>query len=167
MASGKTRVGRALAADLGWSFVDFDQMIESEQGRSVSDIFETHGEAHFRLLETQAAAKLLALDQVVLGSGGGWAARRGRLDELPPGTETFWLQVSTGEALRRASLEPGRRPLLDRPDAPEVAARLLEDRRPHYERADWAVDTDGATVEDVTARILEILSLKYPEMRTE
>jgi len=163
MGSGKTSVGRALAQRLGWRFVDFDAAIEAEQGARIAEIFEREGEAHFRRLEARVAERLLSERDVVLGSGGGWAAAPGRLASVPPGTATFWLKVSPEEAVRRIGRQPGRRPLLDRPDALEEARRLLLERSPRYGEASWTVDTDGSAVEDVTARILEILSREYPD----
>ena len=53
MGAGKTSVGRALAAQLGWSFVDLDAEIERSQKMAVRDIFVKSGEAHFRQLERE------------------------------------------------------------------------------------------------------------------
>jgi shikimate kinase len=162
MGAGKSRIGRALAAALGWRFVDFDDVVRAETGLAVPEIFATHGEAYFREAEARVGRRLLGEHEVVLASGGGWAAAPGRLDEVPPGTETFWLRVSIEEALRRVEREPGGRPLLDRADAPEAAARLLAVREPFYRLARFTVDTDRRSVEDVTAGILGILAAEHP-----
>jgi len=167
MGSGKTSVGMVLAERLGWRFVDFDHVIEAETGLSVADIFRQRGEAEFRGLEERVALRLLAERQVVLASGGGWAAAPGRLAQVPPGTATFWLQVSAPEAIKRAGVAAGTRPLLARPDAREEAARLIAARAPYYKDAMWAVDTERSTVEDVSARVLGILAEAYPELRTQ
>jgi shikimate kinase len=163
MGAGKTSVGEAVAARLGWRFVDFDRTIEETVGLTVHEIFATFGERVFREHEQRVADVLLREDGVVLGTGGGWAAAGGRLAKLPPGTETFWLLVSPVEALRRVSGEPGRRPLLDVEEPLREATELLQRRAAGYALARWTVDTDGSTVEDVTARILAILAAEYPE----
>lgn len=155
MASGKTSVGVALARALGWSFHDVDAAVEAEEGRSVARIFAESGEAHFRSAEARVAQRLLALDRVVLGSGGGWAAVPGRLDALPTGTLSVWLKVSPEEAVRRAGARPGARPLLDVSDPLAAARRLAGERAPLYARCALEVDTEGRTVEDVAARIVE------------
>lgn len=162
MGSGKTSVGRSLAYRLGWRFVDFDDEIVAAAGASVADIFAERGEPWFRDAEARVADRLLGEHNVVLGSGGGWAAAsEGRLLDLPRGTASFWLKVSPEEAVRRAASEGGVRPLLDRPD-PEAAARaLLAERGPRYAEARWTVDTEGSSVEDVTAGILEILAREF------
>ena len=168
MGSGKTTVGRELAAKLGWSFVDFDDAVTSSAGMSVAEIFRVHGEDHFRALEAEAGRRLLERKRVVLAAGGGWAAAPGRLEGVPAGTATFWLRVSPDEAIRRARDQPGLRPLLVGDDASDRAARLLAEREPRYARAAFAVDTDGRSVDDVTTEILGILATKHPAVpRTE
>lgn len=164
MGSGKTSVGRRLAERLGWRFVDFDDVVETEAGEPIAEIFRRRGEPHFRELEARVAERLLRERDVVLGSGGGWAAAApGRLTGVPPGTATVWLRVSPQEAIRRAGHQPGQRPLLDRPDPLGAARALLEERSPRYGEARWTVDTEGSSVEDVTAGILAILAREYPD----
>jgi len=164
MGSGKTSVGRRLAERLGWRFVDFDDEIEGAAGASVPEIFASRGEPWFRDLEARVAERWLEEHAVVLGSGGGWAAAApGRLAGVPKGTATFWLRVSPEEAVRRASTRPGARPLLDRGDLLAAARELAEKRAPRYGEARWTVDTEGSSVEDVTAGILEILAREFPE----
>jgi len=57
MGCGKSRVGSALADELGWSFYDLDLEIEKAAGVSVSEVFDHRGEAAFRALETEALKK--------------------------------------------------------------------------------------------------------------
>ena len=168
MGSGKSSVGRELARALDWRFVDFDAAIAEEEGRSIPEIFRGMGEAHFRKAEERVGSRLLREARVVLASGGGWAAEPGRLDAVPPGTETFWLRVSQEEALRRVASGSGARPLLAVTDPEEAVARLIAEREPHYARAGSVVDTDGRSVEDVTGEVLAILRRKHPAvLRTE
>jgi len=164
MGSGKTSVGRKLAEGLGWRFVDFDDEVEEAAGASVPEIFAGRGEPWFRELEARVAERWLSERRVVLGSGGGWAAAvPGRLTGLPDETATFWLRVSPEEAVRRAKSQPGARPLLDRADSLAAVRELVEKRASRYAEARWMVDTEGSSVEDVTARILEILAREFPE----
>jgi len=157
MGSGKTSVGHAVADRLGWRFIDFDDEIVAEAGASIPEIFAHHGEPHFREVEARVARRLLREKSVVLGSGGGWGAVRGRLLEVPEGTVSFWLKVSPEKAVERTAGEPGARPLLAGPDPLEKATRLLAEREPSYGEAQWTVDTEHSAVEDVASRILEIL----------
>jgi len=161
MGAGKSAVGRALAARLGWRFVDVDDAVEEREGRGVAEIFAESGEARFRALEAEAAAELLADRRVVVATGGGWGAHPGRLRALPDDTLAVWLEVSPETAVRRAARQPGRRPLLEGADPVGVARELLAERVPHYAHAQTTVDTEGRSVDDVTTRILEILEEEY------
>lgn len=71
MGSGKTTLGRSLAARLNYEFLDLDDRIEQQEGQSISKIFETLGEEGFRLLEKQRLRALGAVDRLVLSTGGG------------------------------------------------------------------------------------------------
>ena len=153
MAAGKTTVGRHLAASLGWEFHDVDNLVEAREGRSIAAIFAEDGEQFFRELEARVAREYLTADRVVLATGGGWAAQPGRLDEVPDGTLTVWLKVSPAEAVRRAG-DGKDRPLLADGQPLESAGALLRQRASRYARADVEVDTEGRTVEDVSAQIL-------------
>ena len=167
MGAGKTSVGRTLAARLGWPFRDLDLAVEEASGRSIPEIFASEGEGAFRRLEQEVAARLLQEERIVLSAGGGWAGERRRLRDVPPGTATVWLQVSAEEAVRRSRGEPGTRPLLDVPDPVAAAAGLLAERVEGYAGARWRVDTERSSVEDVTARILELLSARPLEPSSE
>ena len=158
MGAGKSSVGRALARELGWRFVDADAAVEARAGLSVAEIFERHGEARFRALEAETMQDLLDVRCLVVAAGGGWAAEEGRLRELPAGTVSVWLDVAAEEAVRRVARQPGQRPLLEVHDPAARARRLLEARRPAYAAAGLKVDTDGRTVDDVTARIRRMLA---------
>jgi shikimate kinase len=167
MGAGKTSVGEAVARRLGWRFLDFDRAIEKEAGMSVADLFRTKGEAVFRSLESEVGNRLLGQTAVVLASGGGWPVAEGRLESLTRETLTIWLRVSPAEAIRRARMQAESRPLLDGADPMSDASELLRQRERRYARAQHGVDTDGSTVEDVTARILEILATQGIETNAE
>lgn len=153
MASGKTQVGRALAGLLGWRFLDFDSVIEEASGSSIAEIFQRHGEAHFRELETETGQRLLRLNDVVLATGGGWPVQVGRMESLPPGTSSVWLQVEPEVAVARAEREGPTRPLLDCADPLERARILLREREPFYRLADLAIDSSSAGPDILAQRI--------------
>lgn len=154
MGSGKTRVGQLLARELGWTFRDFDQEIQSRVGLPIPHIFTRHGEDFFRDAEERVGAEFLLHGEVVLASGGGWPAALGRMDDLPPGTLSVWLKVSAEDAVRRVRKEGPTRPLLAVPDPVGRARELLDERGPYYRKADLAVDTTGSRPEEVAEWIM-------------
>ncbi len=158
MGCGKSTVGPLLARKLGWRFVDVDERIEDLEGSTIPEIFERRGERYFRAVEAGVVDDVLGLDRVVVATGGGWGAQPGRLAALASGSVSVWLEVSAAEAVRRCADEPGRRPLLRSETPLKDAERLLATRYPEYAEADLTVDTEELSPEDVSDRIVEILS---------
>lgn len=155
MGSGKTTVGRQLAARLGFDFVDSDDEIEARAGLRVGDIFRVHGEAFFRDLEEGAIRDLLRADRRVIATGGGAFARAACADELLARSFTVHLSCDFPEALRRARLQGGR-PLAERGEA-EVAA-LYAERKDKYSRAHATVDTTRLAPEEVVQTVFRLIS---------
>jgi shikimate kinase/3-dehydroquinate synthase len=157
MASGKTLVGRLVAARAGREFVDLDQLIERRAGQRISEIFAAHGEAGFRRLEAEALDEVLGAGRpaVVALGGGALLARARRLRAIDHAV-VVTLTTSVEETVRRSAREPGQRPLLDGPDARQRVESLLELRAPAYAECHGSVDTTSETPERLAERVLEI-----------
>ncbi|MDB4947579.1 MAG: shikimate kinase [Gemmatimonadetes bacterium] len=153
MCSGKTRVGRELAARLGWEQVDLDREIEARAGMRVAEIFARHGEPRFRELEAEATERVADRRRIVLSSGGGWITRPELLDRLGAGTLSVWLRVSPEQVLARSAASPGERPLLATPDPLASIHRLLAERERFYSLAQLALSTDGRRPSEIVQRI--------------
>lgn len=151
MGAGKTTVGEVLADRWGVGFRDTDADIVATEGRPISDIFVSDGEAHFRALERAAVAAALAEHDGVLALGGGSVVDPGTRALLADHTVVF-LQVGLAEAVARVELGSSRPMLLG-----NVRARirtLLEERTPIYtEAATFTVSTDGLEPVEVVAQI--------------
>lgn len=162
MAAGKSTVGRKLARRLGWPFCDSDSECERRAGTTVAEIFRTDGEAHFRELEQRVMGDLLQGGPRVIATGGGWAGRPGWTDGVPPGTFTVWLDVGVEQVLARTRTTRRKRPLLSGADPEGTVRRLLEERRPHYARADACYDTSrmdaAVTAEELYRRLSPVAS---------
>lgn len=157
MGSGKSAVGRQLAARLGYAFVDSDLEIESRTGVDVSYIFEREGEPGFRLRESEILDELTRAVRRVVSTGGGAVldpVTRSRLRERGC---VVYLRTSVNQQLARTR-GSSKRPLLMNPDPRGTLQRLAELREPLYEQvADLVVDTDGRRVRTVAVEILHRL----------
>ena len=165
MGSGKSTVGSLLASRLGWRFRDFDLEIERRLGASVAEIFQRHGEQLFRELEQEVGSELLAGDDVVLASGGGWPAAPGRMEALAGDTLSVWLKVRAETAVARVRQGGGVRPLLEVADPLERARRLVRERDASYRRARLHLDSDSASPSQLVEYILSQLDADGPDSR--
>jgi shikimate kinase len=105
--SGKTTLGRALAEHLKWPFIDQDQSITEQAGMSIRQIFEKHGEAHFRRLETEHLLALLRLKKHVISLGGGAVlADENRHAITNSGHSVVYLRADAEELHRRILADP-------------------------------------------------------------
>jgi shikimate kinase len=153
MATGKTTVGRLLAARLGFRLVDLDDVIAREAKQTVPLIFESEGEAGFRAREARALAGVSRDRRVVVATGGGAACREDNLRAMLDAGRVVALTVTPEEAVRRARGGAGR-PLLAGADPLAAATALLAARSPFYARAHLTVDTVGRAPEDVADDVL-------------
>jgi shikimate kinase len=154
MGSGKTTVGRLLAARIGFGFVDSDDEIESRAGLRVGDIFRLHGEAFFRELEEGAIRDILRADRRVIATGGGAFALDPCAEAVLARAFTIHLSCDFAEALRRAQVEGGR-PLVEKGET-DVAS-LYAERKDKYSRAHATVDTTSRTPIEVVNDVLLLL----------
>lgn len=154
--AGKSSVGRRVADRLGVPFADSDALIEARAGMSVSDIFVTQGEDHFRQLEEDTIAEALRDHDGVLSLGGGAVMRPATRERLA-GREVVWLRVSLSDAASRVGMNTARPLLLGNVRA--TLAAMLEQRNPVYEEVSTAVvDTSGRSLREVTDSVLEVVS---------
>ena len=158
MGSGKTAVGRRLAALLGKRFFDSDAEIEKRTGVDVRYIFEKEGEARFREREREVIAELTALDGVVVATGGGVILDPTNRERLANTGTVIYLETNV-ETLVRRTRAAKTRPLLMNDDPRSVFERLMIVRRPLYEdTADLRIETTGRQVRAVAADIHQRLT---------
>jgi shikimate kinase len=153
MGSGKTTVGRLLAAMLGYAFLDLDQWLERRRGKSIRQIFQESGEEAFRDLESSALRELSSRRRVVIAAGGGAPVREANRPFFRAAA-TFYLEISFEEFLRRTAASQDR-PLLGRP--PQELAVLFAGRLPIYRELGEKIVSEGRTPAQVMEEILERL----------
>jgi 3-dehydroquinate synthase len=148
MGAGKSTVGKALAARLGWRFVDTDVLVTEMAGRTPAELMG-EGESHFRLWERQAIATLVGQQELVVATGGGavtdddsraFLAAMGSIVLLDAPLEVLWERVG-GDAERPFARDR------------ELFAARHAVRRLMYDRFPLAYDTRDGRPEDVAAEI--------------
>lgn len=157
-ATGKTTVGRVLAARLGWTFTDVDEYIETVFGGSIAEIFAAEGETGFRDRESTALQALCRRDQCVVATGGGAILRPENRSLLRSAGFVAWLTANPETIWTRLQNDPttaARRPNLTTSGGLEEVRALLTAREPLYrETADFVADADVPSPEAVAAAIL-------------
>jgi shikimate dehydrogenase len=159
MGTGKTTVGRLLAAARGWRLVDSDEQIERECGRTVKQIFESDGEATFRRLESAALEAALADPApAVIAAAGGVVLDPANRELLRRAGTVVWLTADPDVLAGRVQVAArDHRPLLA--DDPVGTLRRLSAERSglYADVADHMVDVEDLSPDEVAARITELL----------
>jgi shikimate kinase len=157
MGAGKTSIGRRLAEKLGRNFVDADQEIEKAAGKSISDIFADHGEAHFRDGERRVIARLLENGTQVLATGGGAFMNAETRQAIKAHGISIWLRAELDVLLKRVSKRGGR-PLLEQNDPAAVLQKLMDERYPVYADADITVQSRDVQQNEMVQAVLKALA---------
>ncbi len=156
MGVGKSSVGRRLAQAMNLPFVDADKEIEEAANRSIVEIFEAYGEAHFRDGEKRVIQRLLADGPQVLATGGGAFMNAETRDEIAEKGISVWLRAELNVLIARVKRKPTR-PLLQKPNPEKVLAELLAQRNPVYAQADITITSRDVPHEVVVGDILSAL----------
>lgn len=153
MGTGKTSVGRLLAARTGRAFVDTDEVIVQRSGKEIAQIFARFGAQTFRELEREVALGLAPLQDLVIATGGGMMLDEANAAALREESLVLCLQAEPEEVLARVTADGGTRPLLEVPDAAQRVADLLAERAAGYGQFPQ-VATDGKAPQEVVDEIM-------------
>lgn len=158
MGAGKTTVGRLLAKELKYQFVDSDHEIERRNGVAIPTIFEIEGESGFRLREKQVIAELSRCEQIVLATGGGAILDPENRRCLHESGMVVYLAASPDTLHERTRHDRGR-PLLQVDDRLSTLRDLYQLRDPLYrEAAHMVVEVGHAQAQHVARHIAKRLS---------
>ncbi len=162
MGTGKSSVGRALAAQFNFEFVDTDELIVQRAGKPITDLFAQDGEPAFRELERQIVAELAQRRDCVLSTGGGLGANAEHLAALKEHSLTVCLWASPETIFERVK-HSSHRPLLNHPDPLGRIRELLAERESVYKQADLLIGTELRQIKEVVHQIV----IHFEQVRRE
>ncbi len=163
MGSGKTAIGKAMAARLGVPFLDSDAAIEEAASVSIAEIFERDGEAFFRKREAEVIERLLAGEPCILSTGGGAFLTPSVRDAIADKGAAVWLDAKLQTLWERVR-NKDTRPLLRTENPRQTLSDIFDARVPVYAMAGiHATITGVASIEQTTDMVIDLLS-QHPDI---
>ena len=164
MGTGKTSVGRIVADQLHFEYVDTDELIQSQTGRSITDIFTKEGEPAFRALEQKTVEELVGRMKTVISTGGGLPVNPKNLASLKSHALVVSLWSSPEKIWERVRHQ-SHRPLLHDKNPQAKIRELLDAREPFYKQADVLLNTDLRSVREVAQQVVHQFRLEASHRR--
>ena len=157
MGSGKTTIGKLLAKELSYSFVDTDFLIVEKENRSINDIFSNSGESYFRNAESNILKEALNNQNQIISTGGGIIKTNENIKLLKEKSLVIYLKANE-ETLFNRLKEDTTRPLLNVSDIKEKINVLLTERQAQYEQAHYTITTENKEPIEITQEIIGIIN---------
>ena len=159
MGSGKTSVGKTLSKILkNYIFVDTDDVIVELEEMPVSDIFEKKSESYFRELEQKIIEEFSQEENLIISLGGGAFENETNRENLLASGKVFYLRASVDTLYERIK-DDKTRPLLYCENPRGKLEELLKKREPNYLKANYVIDTDNKTINDLVNEISHKLNV--------
>ena len=159
MGSGKSTAGKKLAEKLRLSFIDFDEYIEKQSGKTIPDIFESEGEEKFRSMERKCLEQIVGMDNAVISLGGGTPCFNNNMELINKSGISVYIETGVDDLVKRLIKSKTSRPLiqgLNETDLKKFIEATLEMRLPFYKMARHTVHADAHTVEETAAAIEQL-----------
>lgn len=160
MGSGKTTLGKKLAALLGWTFIDLDKEIEQKTGMTIPEIFSELGEAHFRKVESEVLRESSSVKGAVVSTGGGAPCHDQNMDFMLSNGLTVYLKLTPAQLRARLTGSGTERPLirdLEKEDLLTFIETKLTEREKFYSRAGMIVDGFDPDVNELLKQIRKLI----------
>ena len=156
--TGKSSVGRLLAARLGRELVSIDAEIVKRAQRSIPEIVAQEGWDYFRDLESDICRELASRDQLVIDTGGGAILRAQNVEALKKNSTVFWLTASVETIVKRIGGDNQRPSLTGTKSFVEEIQDVLRERTPKYQAvADHSIATDDRSINQLVETLLTLV----------
>ena len=164
MGCGKSSIGRHLALEMKMKCLDLDDYIETQEKKSINQIFEDKGEIYFRKKENQYLKEVLETqNNTIISPGGGTPCFAGNLELIKNtiNAKSVYLKTSLQELVNRLFLEKEKRPLImhiaSKDNLKDFIRKHLFERSFYYNQAEYVISTDDKSVEDIAVEIRSTL----------
>jgi XRE family transcriptional regulator, aerobic/anaerobic benzoate catabolism transcriptional regulator len=156
--AGKSTLGRIVAEQLGWRFVELNREIEAEAGFTAGEIFSLYGQDGYRRYERSALDRIIKQPgATILAVGGGIVSDLVTFEHLLTNFLTVWIKASPSEHMSRVRAQGDLRPMAEDKAAMSELVTILQSRELLYARARASLDTSRTTVEESSARLLHVI----------
>jgi len=165
--TGKTTIGKAIAAAIDWSFVDADTLLVRECGKPIKKIVDTEGWDAFRRMERSTLKQICTADRQVVATGGGVVLDKANIKAMKTSGMVIWLGA-TAETIQKRMLQDKNtgnfRPALTEKGRMQEIEDMLLKRNPYYESAsDFSIQTDDVPLNEISAIIIQRIKDKIGE----
>jgi XRE family transcriptional regulator, aerobic/anaerobic benzoate catabolism transcriptional regulator len=147
--AGKSTLGRMLADDLGFAFVELSREIEQFAGCSIAEIQALYGQNAYRRYERRALEEAIQIyPEAVIATPGGLVSDAATFNQLLSHCTTVWLQAAPEDHMARVAAQGDLRPMAASAEAMDDLRQILAGRAAFYSKADMTLDTSAAPLED-------------------
>lgn len=161
MGSGKSSVGRKLSEVLHFDYLDLDDYIQKQEGKSVTEIFKNKGEIYFRKKESQYLSEIISNKEntiIALGGGTPCYGKNMELIKNAFNTKSIYLKASISNLADRLIVEKDMRPLIshlkEKDELKEFIGKHLFERSPYYNESNIVINTDQKSLQEVVETIV-------------
>ena len=142
MGSGKSVIGKKLAKEIDFKFVDTDKFIEDKVGKSINKIFIEDGETFFRKLEEEIVLEILKNKNTVIALGGGSIVNKIIRNSIKNNSYNIYLDVNIDILVKRLKKSKNR-PLIHKKNIYQTIETLINKRKKFYSKADLIIKNDN------------------------
>ena len=156
--AGKSTLGRMLAEDLDFPFVELSREIEKFAGCSINEIQALYGQNAYRRYERRAMEEAIQIyPEAVIATPGGLVSDPATFNQLLTHCRTVWLQAQPEDHMKRVAAQGDLRPMAGNREAMEDLKGILAGRAAFYSKAEFHLDTSAASLEDTFSALRRIV----------